>query len=61
MTPPRNGVDEEKSQESGNNEGIVMVEVNREPVKPCLGSIHGLENGPIQIDRQGINDDANEN
>jgi hypothetical protein len=49
MAPPRYWVDEEKCENTGDDEGIVVIEVNREPIKARLGSVHGLENNPVQV------------
>jgi hypothetical protein len=49
MAPSRDRIDEEKCENTGYDEGVIVIEVYREPVEPCLGSIHGLENDPVQI------------
>src|SRR5208337_626831 len=61
MASPWYWIDEEKRENSGDDEGVIVIEVNREPVEACLGSVHGLENDPVQVNRQPINYHAHEN
>jgi hypothetical protein len=57
----RNWIDEEKCKKTGYDESVIMIEVDREPIEARLERVHGLENSPIQINRQSVNNHAYEN